>query len=151
MWLTVCGLASGLPTLFSVTPKRSGGKYTKRQAGRQTAVVGSFYFYVVSCYHFYLAVFSVRWLWWLFCKLWFVFRLCGLQMCHQIAWAYFSIIFQCPVLSLPMRSILPLSLSSLIFRLMVLKLIFKRSLISLAVILLFCFINENTVSFTVSF
>ena len=43
-----------------------------------------------------------------------------------------------------------MSLSSLIFRLTVLKLIPKRSLISLAVTCLSCFINENTVSFTVS-
>jgi len=63
---------------------------------------------------------------------------------------FYSIIFQCPVLSLPIRSIFPLSLRSLIFRLTVLRLIFKRSLISFAVILLSCLINENTVSFTVS-
>jgi hypothetical protein len=41
-------------------------------------------------------------------------------------------------------------LSPLIFRLTVLKLIFKCALISLAVILLSCLIKENTVSFTVS-
>lgn len=49
-----------------------------------------------------------------------------------------------------MRVIFPLFLSSLIFRLTVLKLNFNRSLISLAVILLSCLISENTVSFTVS-
>jgi hypothetical protein len=43
--------------------------------------------------------------------------------------------------SLPIRSNFPLCLSSFIFRLAVLILIFNRSLISVAVILLFCFIK----------
>ena len=55
-----------------------------------------------------------------------------------------------PTLSLPIHSITPSLLSAFIFLLTVLTLIIKRSLISVAVILLFCWIKENTVSFTVS-
>jgi hypothetical protein len=62
----------------------------------------------------------------------------------------YSIFFQYPALSLPIRSILPSSLSHFIFLFAVLKLIFNCSLISAAEILLFCFISSNTVSFTVS-
>lgn len=54
---------------------------------------------------------------------------------------------KCTVLSLPIRSIFPVSLSSLIFRITALELIFKRSLISLAVILWSCLINETFLSY----